>query len=174
MNGFEIFKVNDETLRRHVDGFAQVLNASVNGGASISFVQPHTMEDSRRFWLDAVLPSLDGDRRLLLVAMAGDAVAGTVQLDCDMPPNQPHRGEVLKLIVHPSFRRRGIARALMRDLECHARARGRMLLTLDTASAEAERLYASLGFARAGAIPGFARDPIDGRLEATTLMYKQL
>lgn len=174
MNGFDIVKVGDETLQSHLDGLAGVLNASVRNGASISFVLPHTIEDSRRFWLDAVRPSLKVDTRVLLVAMAGEAVAGTVQLDCDMPPNQPHRAEVLKLIVHPSFRRQGIARALMVDLESHARERGRMLLTLDTASAEAERLYASLGFARAGIVPGFARNAIDGRLEATTFMYKQL
>ena len=174
MNGFDIVKVGDETLQSHHDGLAGVLNASVRNGASISFVLPHTIEDSRRFWLDAVRPSLKVDTRVLLVAMAGEAVAGTVQLDCDMPPNQPHRAEVLKLIVHPSFRRQGIARALMVDLESHARERGRMLLTLDTASAEAERLYASLGFARAGIVPGFARNAIDGRLEATTFMYKQL
>ena len=174
MNGFDIVKVGDETLQGHLGGLAGVLSASVRNGASISFVLPHTIEDSRRFWLDAVRPSLKADTRVLLVAMAGEAVAGTVQLDCDMPPNQPHRAEVLKLIVHPSFRRRGIARALMVDLESHARERGRMLLTLDTASAEAERLYASRGFVRAGIIPEFARNAIDGRLEATTLMYKQL
>ncbi|WP_136661374.1 GNAT family N-acetyltransferase [Nitratireductor sp. XY-223] len=174
MSGFEIVRINDGTFDRYVDGLAAVLNAGVLGGAGVSFVLPHTMADSRRFWLDVVRPGLKADSRTLLAAMSGDAVAGTVQLDCDTPPNQPHRAEVLKLIVHPSFRRQGIARALMLSLEESARARGRTLLTLDTASETAKRLYLSLGFRRVGDIPEFARHPIDDRYDATTIMYKKL
>ncbi|WP_419908455.1 GNAT family N-acetyltransferase [Hoeflea sp.] len=174
MDGHKIIAVGRKTLPRYLEGLCDVLCSAVEAGASISFVMPHTLADSRRFWLETICPGLNSDSRVLLVATVGDAVAGTVQLDCDLPPNQPHRAEILKLIVHPAFRRKGIARALMVEIEAVASERGKSLLTLDTASAEAERLYLSLGFVRAGVIPGFARDPIEDRLEPTTIMYKQL
>jgi ribosomal protein S18 acetylase RimI-like enzyme len=103
-------------------------------------------------------------------------VVGSVQLDYDTPPNQPHRADVRKLLVHPRSRRQGIARMLMRELERRARERGRTLLTLDTRSGDkAEPLYASMGYCVVGIIPGFCRDTADaGRLDATTIMYKQL
>jgi len=88
-------------------------------------------------------------------------------------PNQRHRAEVRKLLVHPDARRRGIARALMAAIERRARHLGRSLLTLDTRTGDgAERLYASLGYETAGVIPGFARDTTEDRLDATTIMYK--
>ena len=98
-----------------------------------------------------------------------------VQLDIDTPPNQPHRAEVAKLLVHPDFRRHGFARALMGALETHATAIGRTLITLDTRTGDnAEPLYASLGYRTAGTIPAFCLDPIDGSLHPTTIMYKEL
>ena len=98
-----------------------------------------------------------------------------MQLDLDTPPNQTHRGEVSKLLVHPSIRRRGIAQRLMVRLEAEARSCGRTLITLDTRTGDkAEPLYASLGYVVAGVIPGYARDPREDRLDATTYMYKRL
>jgi ribosomal protein S18 acetylase RimI-like enzyme len=109
-----------------------------------------------------------------LVARRDDEIVGTVQLDLATPPNQPHRGEIRKLLVHPSARRAGIARALMLAIEEHAREANRSLLTLDTASDGAERLYASLGYVRVGVIPGFSIRPDSREFEGTTVMYKQL
>lgn len=170
----KIERLSPESLDAHIPALAEILNASVTNGASVSFVLPHSLDDSRSFWVNSVRPALHSGHRTVLIAKVGDDVAGTVQLDCDTPPNQPHRAEVSKLLVHPDFRRNGIARALMIELEIHAQDLGRSLITLDTASAGAEALYASLGYRRVGSIPGFAKDPIEDRRDATTIMFKQL
>jgi ribosomal protein S18 acetylase RimI-like enzyme len=93
-----------------------------------------------------------------------------------MPANQPHRAEVSKLLVHPEYRRRGLARRMMLELEGRAGKFRKTLLTLDTRTGDAaEPLYASLGFQTTGIIPGYCLDPdATGRLDATTIMYKQL
>src|SRR5262249_4151946 len=102
-------------------------------------------------------------------------IVGTVQIDCATPPNQAHRAEVLKLLVHPSTRRHGIARALMIAIEEIARADGRTLLTLDTwTGSHAELLYRSLGYVTVGVIPRYARGSLTPELEPATLMYKEL
>ncbi|MEJ6783882.1 GNAT family N-acetyltransferase [Aminobacter sp. Piv2-1] len=165
-----------EDLRENLGELGGLLNACVHGGASISFVLPHSQADSEAFWLDKVLPGVADGTRLLLVAKKGGRIAGSVQLNGDMPPNQPHRAEVNKLLVHPDFRRSGIGRRLMAELEQRAAAAGRSLITLDTRSGDkAEPLYAGLGYRTVGIIPGFARDPMGGeRLDPTTIMYKTL
>jgi ribosomal protein S18 acetylase RimI-like enzyme len=97
------------------------------------------------------------------------------QIDLATPPNQQHRAEVLKLLVHPWARRRGIARALMLAIEAVAQAEGRTLLTLDTwTGSAAEVLYLSLGYVAAGVIPRYARGSLTPELEPTTIMYKHL
>ena len=109
-----------------------------------------------------------------MVARRDDQIVGTVQLDLATPPNQPHRGEIRKLLVHPCARRGGIARALMLAIEDQAREAKRTLLTLDTASDAAERLYASLGYTRVGVIPNFSIRADTREFEGTTVMYKEL
>ncbi|AUH50055.1 GNAT family N-acetyltransferase [Chromobacterium sp. ATCC 53434] len=154
---------------------AELLHACVHDGASIHFVQPFPIEQASAFWRDKTLPGVAGGHRALLVAFVDGELAGSVQLDCDTPPNQPHRAEVCKLMVHPRHRRRGVARALMTRLEEQARTRGRSLLTLDTASGDkAEPLYRALAYRTAGQIPGYALDARGETLQATTLMYKIL
>ncbi len=136
---------------------------------------PFSLEDARAFWTDAVLPGVRARRRHVLVARLDGRIVGTVQLDPAWAPNQPHRAEVLKLLVHPEARRRGIARALMVALEDVARAAGWSLLTLDTWTGQAgEHLYRSLGYIAVGAIPRFARGSTTPELEPTTIMYKEL
>ena len=147
----------------------------VHDGASIGFIFPFDVAASRAFWTDNVLPAVARGVRLLLVAEADGKVAGAVQLDWDTNPNQAHRAEVRKLLVAPAYRRHGIARQLMRALEEQARRLPRSLLTLDTRSDDhAQALYLSLGYVAAGSIPGYALAPAGGRLDATTIMYKQL
>ncbi len=171
---FQIDVLSPDTLDDHITALAEVLNVCVAGGASVSFVLPHTLHDSMTFWTHKVRPGVLSGDRVVLAARVGTRIAGSVQLDCDTPPNQPHRAEVSKLLVHPEFRKHGIARALMIELEQQARRKDRNLLTLDTASDKAERLYMSLGYHRVGAIPSFARDPIEDRYDPTTIMYKIL
>ena len=171
---FKIETLSPDNFEDHLEGLGALLNACVHDGASVSFILPHSQSDSIAFWSGKVRPALLAGGRTVLVAIADGRVAGSVQLDCDTPPNQPHRAEVAKLLVHPDFRRRGIARALMVEIEKNARLEGRSLITLDTASDGAERLYLSLGYQRVGAIPGFAKDPLVDRYDATTIMFKTL
>ncbi len=126
-----------QEIADRLDELGALLHACVHAGASISFVLPFTPDESAAFWRQAVLPAVRNGTRLLLVAQVDGRIAGSVQLDYDTPPNQPHRAEVRKLLVHPAFRRRGLARALMVELERQALLLGRSLLTLDTRSGDA-------------------------------------
>jgi ribosomal protein S18 acetylase RimI-like enzyme len=163
------------SLDADLDMLADVLHAVVNVGAGVSFVVPFSMDDSRAFWVEKVLPGVRAGTRRVLVARSGGRIVGTVQIDLTMPPNQQHRAEVAKLLVHPAARRRGIARAMMLALEPVARSAGRTLLTLDTwTGGHAETLYRSLGYVVVGIIPRFARGSVTTDLEPTTIMYKEL
>lgn len=152
----------------------ELLHDCVHAGAAVSFVLPFSHDDAAAFWRDKVWPSIDAGTCRVLVARRAGRIVGTVQFDLATPPNQPHRAEVKKLLVHSAERRSGIARALMLTLEEQAREAGRTLLTLDTASASAEQLYLSLGYVRVGVIPRFSRKPESRELEGTTVMYKEL
>ena len=168
-----IFSAVDITS--HVRELGALLHACVHGGASIGFVLPYTEDASEAFWSAKVLPAVRDGGRVLWVAQNRGRIAGSVQLGYDTLPNQRHRAEVSKLLVHPEFRRQGLARALMAELERHALQLGRSLLTLDTRTGDhAEPLYASLGYRTAGVIPGYCRDPFEDRLDSTTIMYKTL
>lgn len=171
----EQWRPDDSGLERDLDALAGVLHAAVHDGASVSFILPFSLDDARAFWRHKVLPGVQRDTRRVLLARVEHEIAGTVQFDLDVPPNQAHRADVSKLLVHPRARRRGIARALMLALEQAARAEGRTLLTLDTRRADrAEQLYLSLGFIPAGVIPRYARGPLSPELEDTVIMYKEL
>ena len=158
-----------------IESLSEILRACVHDGASVSFILPFEIEEAARFWRDRVLPAVAEGRRRLFVARWDGRVVGTAQLDLDTPPNQAHRAEVSKLLVDPSARRRGIARALMLAVEAAARAQGLSLLTLDTRTGDAaEPLYLSLGFQLAGRIPAYARAPAGDELQATSVMFKRL
>ncbi|HMF98604.1 MAG TPA: GNAT family N-acetyltransferase [Vicinamibacterales bacterium] len=163
------------SLADDLDALAELLRAVVYDGAGVSFVVPFSRDLARAFWIDTVLPGVRAGTRHVLVARMDRLIVGTVQIDCATPPNQRHRAEVLKMLVHPSARRRGIARALMIALESIAAAHGRTLLTLDTwTGSHAERLYQSLGYTTVGVIPRYARGSLTPDLEPATFMYKEL
>lgn len=163
------------SLDRDLDMLAEVLHAVVHGGAGVSFFLPFPLDEARAFWRETVLPGVRSGTRRVVVARDGDRIVGTVQLSLAMPPNQRHRADVAKLLVHPEARRRGIARAMMTALEDIARAEGRTLLTLDTVTGSAaEPLYSSLGYVTVGVIPRYARAALTPDLESTTIMYKEL
>ena len=164
-----------DDITRNLQQLAALMHACVHNGASVGYVMPFTLADSETFWTAKVLPSVRERTRALLVAMRGGAIVGSVQLDYDTPPNQPHRAEVRKLLVHPDFRRQGIGRTLMAEVEKRAVGLKRNLLTLDTRTGDgAEPLYASLGYRTVGVIPGYCLDPFKAKLDATTVMYKTL
>lgn len=170
-----IERLADRALEMEIEPLGRLLHDCVQAGASVGFVLPFSREEATTYWRDRVLPAVQSGSTLLWVAHLGARVIGTVQLGLAAFPNQAHRADVAKLLVHPEARRRGIARALMTALEAEAVRRGRTLLTLDTRGGDmAEPLYRSIGYDTAGEIPGYCRHPSDDRLEATTLMYKRL
>jgi ribosomal protein S18 acetylase RimI-like enzyme len=162
-------------LDAEITMLSEILREVVYGGAGVSFFVPFSLDDARAFWTRNVLPAMRDGTRRVLVARLSDTIVGTVQLNTATPPNQRHRADVAKMMVHPSARRCGIARALMIAVEEVARAEGRTLLTLDTVSGSpAEILYRSLGYVVVGIIPGYARKALSPDLEPTTVMYKNL
>ena len=158
-----------------VEGLADVLINCVDGGASVSFMAPVPRDRAVVFWRGALDSAAKGERIVLVAEDAAtDRVVGTVQVILPMPDNQPHRADVAKLLVHRDTRCRGLGAELMRAAEEAARAAGRTLLVLDTATGgDAERLYARLGWQRCGVIPGYALLP-HGGLCGTTLFYREL
>jgi GNAT superfamily N-acetyltransferase len=169
------WRPDPQSLERDVWLLGTLLHDCVHTGASVSFILPFSHDDAAAFWRDKVAPAVEaGTCRVLIASNERGRIVGTVQLDLAMPPNQPHRGEIKKLLVHPLERRSGIARSLMMCIEEQARAAKRTLLTLDTASPAAEQLYSSLGYVRVGVIPRFSVHPETRELEGTTVMYKEL
>jgi GNAT superfamily N-acetyltransferase len=155
-------------------GLADVLVDCVEGGASVSFMLPLDRVRAESYWMMA-LDSAGRGERIVIVAEEEDTglVVGTVQVILTAPENQPHRGEVAKMLVHRRARRRGVAEALMRAVEAAALEVGKTLLVLDTSSVDAERLYDRLGWQRVGVIPGYALWPAGGLVD-TTVFYKTL
>jgi ribosomal protein S18 acetylase RimI-like enzyme len=169
----EIRRLTGAELQAHLDGLAGVLHDCVAGGASVSYLEPFSREQARSAFEDFAAEVEQG-RRLILAAFAGGEVVGTVQVILALPPNQPHRAEIAKLLVHRSARRRGIAELLMERAESEARAEGKTLLVLDAVTGDsAERLYQRLGWTRVGVIPGYALYP-DRRPCDTTIFWKAL
>jgi GNAT superfamily N-acetyltransferase len=151
---------------------AEVLVDCVEGGASVSFMLPLSHARASDFWR-RVATDVAADRRILLVATDERGIVGTVQLIVDQPENQPHRADVAKMLVHRRARRRGIGEALMRAAEDHARAAGKSVLVLDTASDDAARIYEKLGWITVGAVPDYALWPAGGFCP-TTFYYRKL
>ena len=153
-------------------GLAEVLIDCVDGGASVSFMHPLTPARALGFWR-GVAEGAEKGHRALLVAEDETGIVGTVQLVLDQPENQPHRADLSKMLVHRRACRRGVGDALMVAAEQLGRDCDKSLLVLDTASADAERLYARHGWQRCGSVPGYALLP-QGGLCTTTYFYKQI
>ena len=155
-----------------VDELTEVLLDAVDDNAGISFMKGLTHADAAAWWRK-VIASLS-PRATLLVARDDRGIVGTVQLQPAWPPNQPHRADVAKLMVHRRGRGNGVARALMTELERHAREQKFTLLVLDTCKGgAAEKLYTSMGWKRIGEVPRFALNP-DGSWCDTVFFYKEL
>jgi|SRR3990170_2231694 len=169
----EIRRLGAAEVRARLDGLAAVLVDCVDGGASVGYMAPFSHEEARRVY-EAYAEEVEHGRRLLLAAFSDGTLVGTVQVVFAPHPNQPHRADVARMLVHRSARRRGIGRRLMEHAEREALAEGKTLLVLDTVTGDdAERLYEQLGWTRVGVIPGYALYP-DGRPCDTTVFWKAL
>jgi GNAT superfamily N-acetyltransferase len=156
-----------------LESLAHLLIDAVESGAAVSFLLPLPVRRARDWWRQVIATS--DPRAIFLVARDGDGIVGTVQLHPAWAPNQPHRGDIAKLIVHRRARRIGLGSALMHTIEEQAREAGFRLLTLDAKSGgSAERLYRRLGWVHAGTIPRYALDPDGKTPHATEIFYKEL
>src|SRR3954452_13907321 len=168
----EILVLDAAAAKDAIDELADVLVDCVQGGASVSFMLPFGREDAARYF-DKVTASIARGETVLVAAKLDGRIVGTVQLGLDMPPNQPHRADIKKLLVHRAARNRGVGAMLMARAEAEAKARGRTLLVLDTASGEAERLYVRTGWQRVGVVPDYAMWPRGGFC-ATVFFWKKV
>jgi hypothetical protein len=152
---------------------SSLLIETVGSGGSVSFMHPLAPDMADAFWRDS-LASADRGERIVLGAFNRENLIATVTLLLDLPPNQPHRAEIAKMMTRLSHRGRGIARALLREAEAMAVARGRTLLVLDTAVDEgASWLYERMGFTLSGIIPYYALRP-HGGLTGTMIYWKRI
>ena len=157
-----------------VDALAEVLIDCVDDGASVGFMAPLPRERALAFWQRVAEGVAQGERVLLVAEDEAGRIVGTVQLQMALPDNQPHRGDVAKMLVRRDARRRGIAGRLMAALDDAARREGKTVLVLDTVTGgAAERLYERAGWQRVGVVPKYALMP-DGAFCATTFFYKHL
>ena len=168
-----IVSLTAEQAEAKVHQLADLLSDAVDGGASVGFLPPLGRDEALAYWGD-VVTAVRAGRRVLLVAQDGNVVQGSVQLDLETRPNGSHRAEAMKLFVHRRTRRRGLAKALMCELEATARHLGRTLLVMDTRKGgEAEKLCETLGYVRFGEVPNYARS-MNGDLHTTVFFYRQL
>lgn len=161
--------VSESDLR----ALAELLIDAVEAGAAVSFRLPLTLERAMAWWRDMI--STSDPRAVFLVARDGGKIIGTVQLHPAWAPNQPHRAEIAKLLVHGRSQRAGLGTGLMRAVEDGAKQAGFSLLTLDAKrGVAAERLYRRLGWIPVGTIPEFAFDPDGKTPHDAVIFYKKL
>ena len=163
----------DSIGEREIQGLSDVLIDCVEGGASVSFMLPMSRGKAETFWRATSAAVARGERIVLAADDVTGEIVGTVQIILAQPENQPHRGDLAKMLVHRRARRQGIGDALLTAAEASAFGAGKTLLVLDTASDDAERLYARHGWQRCGKIPDYALLP-DGAPCATTFFFKFL
>lgn len=163
---------SEETLAA-LPALCEILADCVDGGASVGFMSPLSPEDTLPFWQGTAAAVARNEVMLFVAEQDGD-ICGTVQIGFALKPNQPHRADLLKLLVHRRARGLGLSRLLMATAEQEAARHGRTLLVLDTATGEpAEAIYEKLGWQRSGVIPDYALFP-DGRSCDTTIFYKRV
>jgi GNAT superfamily N-acetyltransferase len=168
-----IRRLSSPEAQEYLSALAEVLVDCVEGGASVSFMWPFTQPEAEAFFRK-VADGVAKSERILLAAFADSKLVGTVQIVTAMPPNQPHRADVAKLLVHRSARGRGVGSLLMQHVEQEAKAVGKSLLVLDTVTGgDAERLYERLNWVKGCVIPRYAYFP-DGRSGDTTIFWKKI
>jgi ribosomal protein S18 acetylase RimI-like enzyme len=173
MTGWTIERLDGVAAHGAIPELAEVLVDCVEGGASVSFLAPLSLERAAGFWAKVAAEVASGERALLVARDPGRRISGTVNLVLAQPENQPHRADVTKLLVHRRARRSGAGERLMREIEAVAVAEGKTLLVLDTASGDARRIYERCGWQLTGCIPNYALNP-DRTVCDTWVYWKDL
>jgi GNAT superfamily N-acetyltransferase len=158
-----------------VRALAALLVDAVESGAAVSFLAPLTLAHAEQWWR-TTLDASAAARAIFIVARNDvNAIIGTVQLQPAWAPNQPHRGDIVKLMVHRRARGAGLGRRLMQAVEEAARQSGFTLLTLDAkAGGAAEQLYRHMGWTVLGTIPRYAFDGDGVTPHDAIFFYKEL
>ncbi|TDL83428.1 GNAT family N-acetyltransferase [Peribacillus frigoritolerans] len=164
---YEVEIAQLKTVEESINQLSDLLMKTVAAGASIGFLPPMNLSQAKEYWERVLEPSV-----ILLIAKVNQEIAGSVQLHLCTKQNGRHRAEIAKLITHPDFRRKGIARLLMQKAEERAKQEKRSLLVLDTREGDvSNQLYLSLGYIECGRIPYFA-ESAEGKLDTTVVYYK--
>ncbi len=157
------------TIDQELDELVNLLKLVVDTGASIGFLPPLDVDTARAYWAEVMNPST-----LLFIAIIDSTIVGTIQLHLCTKENGQHRAEIAKLMTHPAYRRKGIAKKLMESAEEKAKQLGRSLIILDTREGDPSNiLYKSLHYIEVGSIPRFAQSA-NGELESTIIYYKNI
>lgn len=169
----ELLELDALNAQRLLGPLCGLLQDAVRGGASVGFHEPLDDARAQTFW-EGVIDALAAGQRRCWVIVIGTQVAASVQLEPCTKENGRQRGDIMKLLVHTQWRRRGFARALMEHAQQEAAAMGLRTLVLDTeVGSAAEAVYQSLGWQRVGEIPDYADLP-DGTPVATAYYYLTL
>lgn len=85
----------------------------------------------------------------------------------ESPDEGLYYGEIKRMFVSPAARGKGVAKALMEQLEIRARGSGAVVLRLETGiyQPEAIGLYERWGFVRRGPFAGYGPDPVSVFME---------
>ena len=166
-------KLSPHEFRAVIPRLGEVLADAVNSGAGVNFMLPFSNGDGASYWADQE-PAVDAGRKIVFAAYDDSTIVGTVTLDRAWPPNQPHRGDIAKMLVDSHHRRRGVGKLLLKTLEDEASRMGLTLLTFDTVvGSPAEAFYRGLGYTCVGHIPDYAMSPA-GEMNSTAIFYKKL
>ena len=163
----------DSIGERDLAGLCDVLIDCVEGGASVNFMWPMTRTKAETYWRGVADSLARNERAVVIAEDERGEILGTAQAVWAPQENQPHRADLSKMLVRRNARRHGVGALVLVAAEAAAREAGRTLLVLDTASAEAERLYERGGWQRVGTVPRFALLP-DGPYCSTVIFYKDL
>jgi ribosomal-protein-alanine N-acetyltransferase len=109
----------------------------------------------------SIASELSNQLALWLVAEDNGVVAGYIGSQ-----TVPDESDMMNVAVHPDYRRRGIAEALVNTLCDALKERGSVSLTLEVRASNepAKALYEKLGFEQVGRRPNYYRNPKEDAL----------
>ena len=109
----------------------------------------------------SIASELNNELAFWLTAMEGEQVAGYIGSQTVMDES-----DMMNVAVHPDFRRRGIAEALVNELVARLKSRESRSLTLEVrvSNLSAITLYEKLGFSQIGRRKNYYRNPREDAL----------
>ncbi|KAH8820745.1 acyl-CoA N-acyltransferase [Xylogone sp. PMI_703] len=138
------------------------------------------------FWKERI-DQVRSKRRIIIVATTANSsqeqgkgvendLCAVVELSTPDADTGPFRGDIEMLMVSPKYRRFGLAKRMMAELEKVALEQGRTLLQLcTTVGSPAEvYLYPRLGYTKIGVVPNYGIVPNTGELVDGAYFYKDL